>query len=216
MSVEVRASACSVDDLLALVRSRFPVADTVVVGWERRSRRVTVLGLLSEGRQVGVSSSVLAALSGVPRVPFAVDAWRLAYPGSDVFVSSAGTVDVDVDAPWWALIAEHVSGLVEQGMRVSDEDVRDAVAIALEQVVGLAPSGASLVRRSVFPVVPDDLMFVPVSVSFVGGEVWPWDRVVSVLPEPAVSVVALLLCELAERRQHVLFPQVLAEVSVVV
>lgn len=207
MPLNVRRGIASLDDVLASVRVNAYNAETVVMSWDRKYRRAAVMGLLDERSMPieDVRPDVLARLTGLIAHPLEPDVLRLAYPDARLHHSGQIILNVPVDEPVWARVLDTVELSVQAGLRVSSEDIRDAVWVTLE-AAGV-PSGSVTVERTVmFPELPDTIQFEPVSVSenqAGNGASRSWDEARASFVTPMIATrLTSLVNELAVRQEQ--------------
>ena len=147
MPLSVRLGVGSLDDVLSSVRVHHYLAGTVVCAFDKRRLSLAVMGLLNdEGDVLEVSTDSLGALSALLATPFSSDVIRLAYPRVDLNLSGQVMLRVPVDEPVWSRVLTNVELDVQAGLRVSGDDIRDALSVSLD-ALGV-PSGSVVAERS--------------------------------------------------------------------
>lgn len=199
-----------------------PDAVTVVVSWEKRTGIAAVMGLLDEaGRSVDVPMSMLTRLTGLLSRPVSADVIRLGFPRADLSASGAISLNIPVDETLWSRVLDKVSLEVEAGLRVSGDDVRDALWVTLE-AAGLPNGSIRLERLVMFTELPDDLVFAPrvlAALSGGRGSAVGWADALGAFPVPMVAQrLGVLVNELGLREEQALrlsgSPVVLTDVTV--
>ncbi len=212
----VRVALASLDDLRAYAREFYPEVSAVLLSWSARTETATVMGVLGgDGRPARAAPEALHELT--ERIAHLVPAraLRLAYPGFEQ--TGVALLTVPVDEPEWARIGDAAVRLVDEGLFVPDDEIRDALWLLLD-AAGL-PAGAVRVRRLVLaPEVSGDSVFTPVELCECAdgsGQRVPWSKARVALPsKPWARAVAVLASELAERVERAEYPVLLTDVLV--
>lgn len=200
--MSTRFALVSLDDVLAHSRWAVPDAERLLISWDKRQQAAAAMGALdADGRPLDVPAAVLARLTGLLSRPVGPDAIRLGFPETDLHGSGMLLLDVAVDEPVWARVLTHMATRVAAGLRVRDDDLRDAVWVTLE-AAGLPSSVVILERVHLFPEAPDDIVWAPVEAAS-HREAVAWRVVLEALPHPVVAhQLTVLLDELANRVQR--------------
>ena len=207
MPLSVRLGVGSLDDVLSSVRVHHYLAGTVVCAFDKRRLSLAVMGLLNdEGDVLEVSTDSLGALSALLATPFSSDVIRLAYPRVDLNLSGQVMLRVPVDEPVWSRVLTNVELDVQAGLRVSGDDIRDALSVSLD-ALGV-PSGSVVAERSAsgsVSAVPDVPVFEPVTLTSAvdgAGASMAWSVAEATFPHEEVArALVSLVNELALRAE---------------
>ncbi|WP_137878697.1 hypothetical protein [Microbacterium sp. 4NA327F11] len=203
MSLTTRIAVASFDDMRHGVRVDAPDAAFVLVSWSRVEQSCAVMGLLDDdGAELPVRRDLLARLTSLLARPVSTDTLRLAYP--DAPLSQPVLLRVPVDEPEWARVAGNVFEYLQNGLRVSSDDVRDALWVTL--AASEIPAGSVRAGRITFvPELPGDNLFVPTAFFELSGGRGPmvsWEQVQPQLPNDlVVRAVSTFVSSLAESAQ---------------
>lgn len=204
--MSVRLGVASLDDVLSYTRTHLFTAEVVVMSWDRKYRRAAVMGMLDEqGSPMDVRADVLAQLTSMLAQPLELDSLRLAYPDAKLHHSGQIMLNVPVDEPVWSRVLTNVLQSVHAGLRVSTEDLRDALWVTLE-AAGLPSGSLTSKRTTLFPEVPDAIEFTPESLSHQqngAGQSMAWEKAFAEFAHPDIAHgVVAISNELAVRQQR--------------
>lgn len=214
----VRLALGSLDDMRAYAREYYPGVAAVLLSWSARNETATVMGLLSDdGNAVEATAGDLRVLTEHIAHVVPARALRLAYPGFDA--TGAALLTVPVDEPEWARIGDAAVKLVDDGLFVPDDELRDVLWLLLDAAA--LPKGSARVRRLVMaPEVAGDSVFTPVELCERrdgSGQTVAWSKARLALPSKQwARAIAVCSSELAERVERAEHPALLTEVLVAI